>query len=357
MLVLGIESSCDETGASIVRDGRYVLSNALASQADLHARYGGVVPEVAARQQLAAIAPALETALQKAGCRWEDIDAVAASYGPGLAGPLLIGLTAAKTIAFASRNPFLGINHLEAHIYANWLLTTPENGQSTNKEDAAPQFPLVCLLVSGAHSELMIVRDHGIYELLGQTRDDAAGEAFDKVARILGLRYPGGPSIQNAAKQANTAVAAKIRIPRAKLRNPYDFSFSGIKSHVNRMAQAAQDEGQVLDTANVAAAFQDSVVDSLVTRTVAAAREFHVSTVLLAGGVAANIALRQKLAAELQKIGATLRFPPVEWCTDNAAMIAGAAYFHLHRGETSPLTLDVAPQLALPLYSPASSAE
>ncbi len=356
MLVLGIESSCDETGAAIVRDGRYVLSNALASQADLHARYGGVVPEVAARQQLAAIAPALETALQKAGCSWEDIDAVAASYGPGLAGPLLIGLTAAKTIAFASHIPFLGINHLEAHIYANWLIHTPENGQSIGEDEPEPQFPLVCLLVSGAHSELMIVRDHGVYELLGQTRDDAAGEAFDKVARILGLRYPGGPSIQNAAKQAD-ASSAKIRIPRAKLRNRYDFSFSGVKSHVYRMAQAAQDEGYVLDTANVAAAFQESVVESLVTRTVAAAREFQVSSVVLAGGVAANLALRQKLTAELQKFGAKLRYPPIEWCTDNAAMIAGAAYYHLQRGETSPLTLDVAPQLTLPLYSPASSAE
>ena len=241
MLILGIESSCDETGAAIVKDGRYLLSNVVASQAEIHNRYGGVVPEVASRQQLTTIIPVIEMTLDKAACGWENIDAVAATYGPGLAGSLLVGLTVGKAIALAHNLPFLGVNHLEAHIYANWLRDQTKSVSSQEMDDADweyqkgdPIFPLICLVISGAHSELVLVRGHGQYELLGRTRDDAAGEAFDKVARILGLSYPGGPSVQQAAQSAEeelqhqgkslTLARNAYRLPRAWLRGTYDFS-------------------------------------------------------------------------------------------------------------------------------------
>src|SRR3989441_5129409 len=241
MLVLGIESSCDETGAALVRDGRYLLSNVVASQVEVHNRYGGVVPEVASRQQLATIIPVIETALDKAACTWEDIDAIAATYGPGLAGSLLVGLTVGKALALARNLPFVGVNHLEAHIYANWLRkgTLPPEKDSAGApwdfNEGDPMFPLICLVVSGAHSELVLVKGHGQYELLGRTRDDAAGEAFDKVARILGLSYPGGPAIQQAAQRAEKELQQQgkspalargtYRLPRAWLRGTHDFSF------------------------------------------------------------------------------------------------------------------------------------
>src|SRR6266446_2131353 len=264
MLVLGIESSCDETGAAIVRDGRYMLSNVVASQIEIHNRYGGVVPEVASRQQLATIIPVIETALEEAACKWEDIDAIVATYGPGLAGSLLVGLTVGKALALARNLPFLGVNHLEAHIYANWLRKgeVPDAQASVNTthttwdyEEGDPVFPLMCLVVSGAHSELVLVRGHGQYELLGRTRDDAAGEAFDKVARILGLSYPGGPSVQQAAQRAeeelqhqgkSLALARNAyRLPRAWLRGTYDFSFSGLKTAVLHLAEgASKDKNQ-----------------------------------------------------------------------------------------------------------------
>lgn len=342
MLILGIESSCDETGAAIVHNGRIVIANALASQADVHARYGGVVPEVAARQQVLAIVPVIETALAQAGVTWDAIDAVAATYGPGLAGPLLVGLTAAKTIAMARNIPFLGINHLEAHIYANWL-------QQPGESFEEPRFPLLALLVSGAHSELIILRDHGQYEMLGHTRDDAAGEAFDKVARLIGLRYPGGPSIQQAASQWPTGKPLPLELPRAWIRGTYDFSFSGVKTAVMHLSRAAESRGESLDTIAVAAAFQESVVDVLATKTVQAARELNVASVVLAGGVAANMPLRERLQRDLALRKIPFRYPPIAWCTDNAAMIAGTAYFHFVKGERSPLSLDVNPQLALPL--------
>jgi N6-L-threonylcarbamoyladenine synthase len=340
MLVLGIESSCDETGAALVRDGRVILANALASQAEVHARYGGVVPEVAARQQLSAIIPVIETALAQAQVGWEAIDAIAATYGPGLAGPLLVGLTAAKTLAFARDLPFIGVNHLEAHIYANWLHTEAHSTQ----ED--PRFPLLSLLVSGAHSELILIRAHGDYELLGQTRDDAAGEAFDKVARLLGLSYPGGPSIQAAAARWPTDQPLPLRLPRAWLKGTHDFSFSGIKTAVAQLVQRNQDAP--LTVAAIAAAFQEAVVDVLATKTVAAARAVGAAEVALAGGVAANLPLRERLARDLQRASIPFRYPPIALCTDNAAMIAGTAYFHLHNGERSELSLDVTPALALP---------
>src|SRR5712691_6175709 len=264
MLVLGIESSCDETGAALVKDGRYVLSNVVASQIEVHNRYGGVVPEVASRQQLATIIPVIETALDKAACTWEDIDAIVATYGPGLAGSLLVGLTVGKALALARNLPFLGVNHLEAHIYANWLRKAEipasqatVNTTSTNwdYEEGDPIFPLMCLVVSGAHSELVLVRGHGQYKLLGRTRDDAAGEAFDKVARILGLDYPGGPAIQQAAQRAEeelqqqgksaTQALNAYRLPRSWLRGTYDFSFSGLKTAMLHLAEGAAGDQNV----------------------------------------------------------------------------------------------------------------
>jgi N6-L-threonylcarbamoyladenine synthase len=253
MLVLGIESSCDETGAAIVRDGRYLLSNVVASQIEIHNRYGGVVPEVASRQQLAAILPVIETALEQAKCSWDKIDAVAATYGPGLAGSLLVGLTVGKTLALARDLPFLGVNHLEAHMYANWLRSEEDVSEqevsSGIYRQGDPQFPLICLVVSGAHSEIVLVRDHGQYELLGHTRDDAAGEAFDKVARILGLGYPGGPAIEKAAQEVEEKLLQQhkslalarsaYRLPRAWLRGTYDFSFSGLKTAMLHLAEGA----------------------------------------------------------------------------------------------------------------------
>jgi tRNA N6-adenosine threonylcarbamoyltransferase len=408
MLVLGIESSCDETGAAVVRDGRYLLSNVVASQIEIHNRYGGVVPEVASRQQLAAILPVIETALEQAKCSWDEIDAVAATYGPGLAGSLLVGLTVGKTLSLARNLPFLGVNHLEAHIYANWLRSGAEasdhagSGSVYQPED--PQFPLICLVVSGAHSELVLVRDHGQYELLGHTRDDAAGEAFDKVSRILGLGYPGGPAIQKAAQEVEEklqqqrkplAVArSAYRLPRAWLRGTYDFSFSGLKTAMLHLAEGAtggssagsaenRTTGSVTDTgthksaraaassqrkqvsqytrmgaqsaqqgvANVpllASSFQEAIVDVLAVKTRLAAQEYHVRQVILAGGVAANTSLRERLEKELSPLRVQLSYPPIEYCTDNAAMIAGAAFFHLSRGEQHDLALDVEPGLSLP---------
>src|SRR5579863_1980363 len=396
MLVLGIESSCDETGAALVKDGRSLISNVVASQVEIHNRYGGVVPEVASRQQLATIIPVIETAMIEAHCAWEDIDAIAATYGPGLAGSLLVGLTAGKTIALARNLPFIGINHLEAHMYANWLhkIGEPETvnavgdlPHSADYQEGDPIFPLICLVISGAHSELVLVHGHGRYELLGQTRDDAAGEAFDKVSRILGLGYPGGPAIQQAAQSAEEtleqqhkpiAVArSAYRLPRAWLRGTYDFSFSGLKTAMLHLAEGASEErqpgratsgragkqGQVsqytrmgtmaaqrgsVNVALLASSFQEAIVDVLAVKTRLAAQEYHVKQVVLAGGVAANLSLRQRLEQELLPLRIRLSYPPIEFCTDNAAMIASAAFFHLSRGEHHNLDLDVVPGLSLP---------
>jgi N6-L-threonylcarbamoyladenine synthase len=392
MLVLGIESSCDETGAAIVKDGRYLLSNVVASQIEIHNRYGGVVPEVASRQQLSTIIPVLESAMDKATCSWEDIDVIAATYGPGLAGSLLVGLTVGKALALAHNLPFLGINHLEAHIYANWLRKPgsemiPEGslGANCTYQEGDPIFPLICLIISGAHSELVLMRDNGEYELLGHTRDDAAGEAFDKVARILGLGYPGGPAIQRAAQQVedeylqqgkSVAMARNAyRLPRAWLRGTYDFSFSGLKTAVLHLAegatenqqsspasgggggkqvsqytrmgiQAAQKGGAAVSL--LASSFQEAVIEVLAVKTCLAAQEYHVKQVVLAGGVAANINLRTRLEQELRPLNIRLNYPPIEFCTDNAAMIASAAFFHACRGEQHGLDLDVQPGLSLP---------
>jgi N6-L-threonylcarbamoyladenine synthase len=342
--VLAIESSCDETGVALIEDGRIIHANVVASQASVHAQYGGVVPEVASRHQLEAIVPVLETAFAEAGVGWEAVDAIAATYGPGLAGSLLVGLTAGKSLALARGLPFIGVNHLEAHIYANWLRTG-------EREQADPEFPLLALVVSGAHSELIYIAEHGHYELMGQTRDDAAGEAFDKVARLLGLGYPGGPAIQQAAAERGATRPNPFTLPRSWLPGTWEFSFSGLKTATGNLLAKASANGEEIAIADVADAFQDAVVDALATKTVRAAEERAVREVLLAGGVAANLALRERLTADLDAHGVTLRYPPVAYCTDNAAMIGAAAYFHLRRGERDGYDLEVRPNLQLPFTS------
>jgi N6-L-threonylcarbamoyladenine synthase len=376
MRILGIESSCDETGAAIVEDGRIILANVVASQASVHERYGGVVPEVASRQQLVAILPVLETALTTSKIGWNDLDCIAVTYGPGLAGSLLVGLTAAKALALARGLPLLGINHLEAHIYANWLhAENSEPQMSPTREDSGdewpgdPRFPLLALVISGAHTELVHITRHGHYRLLGQTRDDAAGEAFDKVARLLGLGYPGGPAIERAAALAGAQPGGArnpYRLPRAWIPGTYDFSFSGLKTAVLQFMEGAKRGGEPEEPAptsryarsaalqgdlsipRVAAAFQEAVVDVLSTKTVRAASALGVKEVVLAGGVAANLALRERLSAALSAHHIPLRYPPVALCTDNAAMIAAAGYFHRRLGEVSGHDLDVRPSLQLP---------
>ena len=325
MRILGIETSCDETAAAIVEDGVRVLSNEIASQVDIHSRYGGVVPEVASRQHLLSILPLLGEALGKARASLDDLDAVAVTYGPGLAGSLLVGVNAAKAISMARRLPLIGVNHLEGHIYANWL---------DKDTESLPQFPAICLIVSGGHSDIVLMKDHGDYVLLGRTRDDAAGEAFDKAARILGLGYPGGPAIDKAARQG----AATVALPQAWLKGSDDFSFSGIKTALLRMAQA----GSLASVPDAASSFQDAVVNVLVKKTVEAAKAHKVKQVLLAGGVAANSLLRQRIIASSP---VPVLVPPPRLCTDNAAMIASVGYYRYQAGVRSSFDLDIVPGL------------
>lgn len=328
MKVLGIETSCDETAAAVVEDGTRILSNRIASQVEIHARYGGIVPEVASRQHILSIVPIIRQAMAEAGVTWDDIDGIAVTIGPGLAGSLLTGVNAAKAISLARGLPLTGVNHLEGHIYANWLA------------EGSLDFPLVCLIVSGGHTDLVLVRGHRDYTLLGQTRDDAAGEAFDKASRLLNLGYPGGPAIERAAKSGT----ATISLPRAWLKGTNDFSFSGVKTALLRLVENGSISSAVSATTNAAASFQEAVVDVLVTKTVAAAREHRVRQVLLAGGVAANKQLRQTLiaASPLPVI-----VPEPILCTDNAAMIAACGYFQLRAGRTDGLDLDIVPNLRL----------
>jgi N6-L-threonylcarbamoyladenine synthase len=337
MKILGIETSCDETAAAVVQDGREILSNIIASQVDIHSRYGGIVPEVASRQHLLTITPIVGEAMSQAKVKWRDLDAIAVTYGPGLAGSLLVGVNTAKSIALVHRLPLIGINHLEGHIYANWL------------ESDKPQFPALCLIVSGGHSDLLLMRGHGDYQLLGRTRDDAAGEAFDKVARILDLGYPGGPAIERASHKG---ASVHHLLPRAWLKGSDDFSFSGLKTAVLRLVtgEAASQQRGISRTdgkfkeADIAASFQDAVVDVLVTKTVAAAKRLEASNILLCGGVAANSALRDELT---KRSPVPTFIPSPVLCTDNAAMIAACAYFHLTAGERSDWHLDVVPNLRL----------
>jgi N6-L-threonylcarbamoyladenine synthase len=322
MKILGIETSCDETAAAVVEDGTEILSSQVASQVEIHARYGGVVPEVASRQHLLSIIPVIEMAM--AGVGWQELSGIAVTVGPGLAGSLLVGVNVAKAIALSQGLPLIGVNHLEAHIYANWL--------GANGID----FPVVCLIVSGGHSDLVLMRGHGDYAVLGRTRDDAAGEAFDKAARILGLGYPGGPAIERAARDGT----ASIPLPRAWLKGSDDFSFSGVKTALLRLMEA----GEVSSVADAAASFQAAVVDVLVTKTAAAARGRRVKKVLLSGGVASNGLLREQM---VKHSPLPVMVPPPVLCTDNAAMVAACGYHRLRAGQTSSLDLDVIPSLKL----------
>ncbi len=326
--VLGLETSCDETSAAVVADGRQILANVVASQIDVHQAFGGVVPEVASRQHVLAMIPAVERALAQAGIGWNDLACVAPTCGPGLVGALLVGLNVGKGIAFARGLPLVGVNHLEGHIYANWLT------------GAEIEFPTICLIVSGAHSDLVLMSGHLTYRILGRTRDDAAGEAFDKVARLLGLGYPGGPAIQKLAAHGDPS---KLTLPRAWLGDSYDFSFSGLKTAVLRVVEGL-DDGSDLTRADVAASFQEAVVDVLVTKTQRAAEEFHARQVLLAGGVAANGLLRAEMD---RRVGRPVIYPPLSLCTDNAAMIAAAGHYRYLAGYRSGFDLDVRANLPL----------
>ena len=335
--VLALETSCDETAAAVIRGGRTIISNEVASQMHLHERYGGVVPEVASREHILSLAPVIEAALAPVPGGWSEIDAVACTYGPGLAGALLAGVNAAKGLAWTRGLPLVAVNHLEAHIYANWL--APAGVEPSEHTD--PPFPLVCLIVSGGHTALVLLRDHADYQLLGQTRDDAAGEAFDKAARIMGLGYPGGPRVEQIAKGVD---AEGMRVPRAWLGDSYDFSFSGVKTHVlHTVAEyKAAADGDDRFMARLAAAFQEAVVDVLVSKTVRAAEAFDARCVLLAGGVAANGPLRETLIA---RSPVPVRYPPIRLCTDNAAMVGAAAYFRYRQGLQDDWSLGMRPNL------------
>jgi len=324
MKILGIETSCDETAAAVVEDGTRILSNQIASQVEIHARYGGVVPEVASRQHLLSIIPVLERAMTEAGVSWGDLSGIAVTVGPGLAGSLLVGVNMAKAITLSQGLPLIGVNHLEAHIYANWL-----GGNSID-------FPVVCLIVSGGHSDLVLMKGHGDYLVLGRTRDDAAGEAFDKAARILGLGYPGGPAIEKASREG----VASIQLPRAWLKGSHDFSFSGVKTALLRLVEA----GKVPSVADGAASFQAAVVEVLVTKTVSAARERRAKKVLLSGGVASNELLREQF---MKHSHLPVLVPPPVLCTDNAAMVAACGYYRLRADRTNGLDLDVFPSLKI----------
>jgi N6-L-threonylcarbamoyladenine synthase len=352
--ILGIETSCDETAAAVVEDGRSILSNVVASQIDLHRKYGGVFPEVASRQHILTIIPVIRQAMAEAELDWDDLDAIAVTYGPGLPGSLLVGVNTAKSLAYGRGLPLIGINHIEGHIYANWLLV--------NDSPQEIAFPLLALVVSGGHTELILMTDHGQYQRLGQTLDDAAGEAFDKVGRLLGLEFPGGPAIERAAKEGNPLA---FKLPRAWLKGTYNFSFSGLKTAVLRIVQKYEDKVSLsadsarnhrlavsqapsvirqLPVANLAASFQASVIDVLAEKARMAAEEHRVKLIMLAGGVAANQLLRQQMA---ERSTLPVLCPPPALCTDNAAMIASAGYFRYRAGHRSGWDLDVISNLKL----------
>jgi N6-L-threonylcarbamoyladenine synthase len=322
--ILGIETSCDETAAAVIEDGVRILSNEISSQVEIHARYGGIVPEVASRQHILSIIPVIQQAMDNSNIGWRDLGGIAVTNGPGLAGSLLVGVSVAKAIATVQGLSIVGVNHLEAHIYANWIA------------DRKPEFPLLCLIVSGGHSDLVLMRNHGGYTVLGRTRDDAAGEAFDKAARILGLGYPGGPAIDQAAEKG----IASIELPRAWLRGTSDFSFSGVKTALFRLVET----GKVGNTADAAASFQEAVIDVLVAKTIAAARRHRIKQILLSGGVAANRRLRQRLSDESP---VPVLIPEPILCTDNAAMVAACGYFRLQAGKADGMDMDVVPGLKL----------
>lgn len=381
MRILGIESSCDETAAAVVENGQRLLSNVVNSQIDIHAQYGGVIPEVAARSHIEVVNPVIEKALTDANLTWDDIDAIAVTYAPGLIGSLLVGTLTARTLAVLHDKPLYPIHHVEAHVYANFLTESGSSHQSSQPNadvlDAQiaepstshsvtrstvdltfpskqPSFPMLALIVSGGHSQLVLFRDHGDYELLGQTQDDAVGEAFDKVAKILGLPYPGGPSVAKAAQNGDPN---RYQLPKAKLKNPYDFSFSGLKTAVLRAVQkevgvdftfpshqlaAKLSEQQVND---FAASFQKTAVETLVDKAEKAYRDYSPASVVIAGGVAASQALRSELS---NRLPITIEYAPMQLCTDNAAMIATLGYFYAQKMPAAdPFALEVVPSLSM----------
>ena len=329
--ILAIETSCDETACAILDNGRALLSSVVASQMEIHARYGGVFPEVASRQHVLSIIPVVQQALAQAHLTLNDIDAIAVTQGPGLAGSLIVGMNMAKGMALALDKPIIGVNHLEGHIYSSWVY---EAGENIPPE---PQFPLMALLVSGGHTELNLMTDHLTYQRLGSTLDDAAGEAFDKVARLLELPYPGGPSIQKAAEEGD---ASRFNFPRAWLDGTWNFSFSGVKTSVLYEVQALKKRSNGIPVHDLAASFQKAVVDVLFKKTMDAAREFGAKEIVVAGGVSANRALRQVFKAQMEF---PVHIPPLSLCTDNAAMIGAAGYFRYALGHVSELEMDILP--------------
>ncbi len=333
VLILAIESSCDETAASVVKNGREVLSNVISSQIALHTLYGGVVPEIASRKHIEKINQVIEEALKEAAVELKDISAIAVTYGPGLVGALLVGVSVAKAISFATGIPLIGVHHIEGHISANYI---------ENKE---LEPPYVCLVVSGGHSHLVVVKGYGEYEIIGRTRDDAAGEAFDKVARAIGLGYPGGPKIDKLSKEGNPDA---IRFPRAKVEDSeYDFSFSGLKSAVLNYLNGCQMKGETVCEADVAASFQKAVIDVLVEHALHAVKKFGYDKFAIAGGVASNSSLRQAFEEECAKRNITFYHPSPIYCTDNAAMIGVAGYYEYLKGVRSDMTLNAVPNLRL----------
>ncbi|WP_077702500.1 tRNA (adenosine(37)-N6)-threonylcarbamoyltransferase complex transferase subunit TsaD [Virgibacillus dokdonensis] len=331
VVILGIETSCDETAVAIVKNGKKILSNVVSSQIESHKRFGGVVPEIASRHHVEQITYVLEEAMEQAAISWSEIDGIAVTEGPGLVGALLVGVNAAKALAFSKHKPLIGVHHIAGHIYANRL-------QDEFK------FPLLGLIVSGGHTELVIMKAHGEYEVIGETRDDAAGEAYDKVARLLNLPYPGGPEIDKLAKRGEET----IDFPRAWLEpDSYDFSFSGLKSSVTNTIHRAKQRGVSLKAEDIAASFQASVVDVLTMKTVRAAKEYHVKQVIVAGGVAANKGLRSSLQQEFANLQIPLQIPPLSLCTDNAAMIAAAGTIAFEQGRRSGLDLNARASMLL----------
>ena len=353
MIVLGIESSCDETAAAVVKDGKQLLSNVVATSMDLHAQYGGVVPEIAARSHIEAVIPVIKQALADAQCTWNDIDAVAVTYGAGLGGSLLVGVMTARTLAILHNKPLYGVNHVEGHVYANFLTNTPlPDYQLPNQQ---PQFPLLALIVSGGHSQLALFQNHFDYKLLGQTQDDAIGEAFDKVAKILGLPYPGGPSVGAKALEGNPHAYA---LPKARLAGKYDFSFSGLKTAVLRLAQEQVGKDYSLPSfelpgllneaqkADIAASFQRVAVETVVDKALQAYEEFQPASVVIAGGVAASPELRRQLA---ERLPIPIAYTDHKLCTDNGAMIATLGCYHIlhNRPLADPYKLAIAPNLSM----------
>ncbi|MDB5183337.1 MAG: Metalloendopeptidase glycoprotease family [Candidatus Saccharibacteria bacterium] len=383
MKILGIESSCDETAVAVVEDGRKLLSNVIQTQIDIHSQYGGVVPEVAARSHIEVINPVINQALRDADCTWDDIDAIAVTYAPGLIGSLLVGTLAARTLALIHNKPLYPIHHVEAHVYANFIIekmeSQPNNLLPSERgktiigagehgkggraigglrdlvlPSSQPQFPMLALIVSGGHSQLVLFQDHGNYELLGQTQDDAVGEAFDKVAKIIGLPYPGGPSV---AKAALAGDPHKYKLPKAKLTNPYDFSFSGLKTALLRAVQHETGNDYTFPSHDLpallsdvqrndfAASFQQTAVETLVDKAEKAFKDYSPASVVIAGGVAANQELRRQLQ---ERLPLNIEYAPMQLCTDNGAMIAALGYFYAQKKDpVSPFDLEVVPSLSM----------